>query len=526
MSGEHLPGGYAVELEDKPLEECGVVAIYAPGRDVGLMALEALGALQHRGQESAGIAVVDDNLIWTMADLGLARDVFNGGKHLHYLPSEASSAIGHVRYGTCIIEGFGDLSKDAQNKIMRKAAQPMPGHSKDEQVQVAVGFNGDVPNYQDFINADPELLGDSVSDADIIRRMILHQVNAGCDPAAAVKEVANVLVGSAFSLAVLFKDRRKNRDGIIAVRDPNGFRPFVLGSLGDKVGWIIASESAAIRMNHAKVVRDIEPGEMIVVDDDGFRSERAFPDGVINETFCAMEEIYLMRPDSEANGQSVENMRFRSGQKLARRFRVGKILAKRFGVAADMVVGVPESGMPAAYGYAFAAGLPIRQGLVKNRAATEREFIAPNESNSIGGSADNKRQEIAFAKLVANPSVVEGKRIILVDDSVVRGTTLKILIGALRDAGAKEVHVRIASPPIVSECHYGIDISSKDELIAPGKTAAEISEIVGADSLRYLKLRGLKRAIGAAATNRCYGCMTGEYPTPLRKPTRTTAAQT
>lgn len=522
MSGEYFREGSAVELEDKPRDECGVVIIYAPGHDVRFMAYEALGVLQHRGQESAGISVVDKDRIWTMADLGLARDVFNGGKHLHALPSEANSAMGHVRYGTCGIEGFENLSKDEQDIIMRKLGQPMPGYSNDGQVEIAAGFNGDIPNYRDLIKANPVLLEGSISDADVIRRMILHEINAGRDPAAAVKEVVNILVGSAFSLAVLFNDKRAGKNGIIAVRDPNGFRPFVLGSLGDEEGWIVASESAAIRMNHAKVVREVEPGEMIVVDQGGLRSERVFPDEVINPTFCAMEEIYLMRPDSEANGQGVENTRFRSGQMLAKRSRVGKILARWFGVTADMVVGVPDSGMPAAYGYAFATGLPIRQGLVKNRVTTERSFIANIAKNSGGqasnGGSEDRRQEIVFAKLVANPSVVEGKRIILVDDSIVRGNTLKVLIGALREAGAKKVHVRIASPPIVSECHYGIDISSKDELIAPGKTVAEIAEIVGADSLKYLEMRSLKRSIGAAATLRCYGCMTGKYPTTLRKP--------
>lgn len=509
MNGEYFPQGSVAELENKPMDECGVVIIYAPGHDVRFMAYEALGVLQHRGQESAGISVVDKDRIWTMTDLGLARDVFSGGKHLHALPPEANSAMGHVRYGTCGIEGFENLSKDEQDIIMRDLGQPMPGHSNDGQVEIAAGFNGDIPNYRDLIKANPVLLEGSISDADVIRRMILHEINAGRDPAAAVKEVVNTLVGSAFSLGVLFKDKRAGGDGIIAVRDPNSFRPFVLGSLCDKEGWIIASESAAIRMNHAKVVREVEPGEMIVIDQGGLRSERVFPDEVINPTFCAMEEIYLMRPDSEANGQGVENMRFRSGQ----------ILFKRFPVEADVVVGVPDSGMSAANGYAFTAGLPLRQGLVKNRVATERSFIAQNENGQASsGSPEDRRQAIVFAKLVANPWVVEGQRVVLVDDSVVRGNTLKILVGILFDAGALEVHVRIASPPIISECHYGIDISSKKELIAPGRTSSEIAEILGADSLEYLHLPDLKQAIGAAATKRCYGCMTGEYPTSLRKP--------
>lgn len=510
MSGEYFLGGRTVELEDKPKDECGVVLVYAPGRDVRMMAYEALGVLQHRGQESAGISVINAQRIWSMAELGLARDVFNAGRNLKSLPSEAISAIGHVRYGTCIIEGFESLSKDEQKGIMRKAAQPMPGHSYDKQVEIAVGFNGDVPNYRDFIEANPKLLGGSISDADMIKRMILNGVNIGQSPAEAVKEVANSLVGSAFSLAVLFKDRRAKKEGIIAIRDPNGFRPFVLGSLDDGEGWIIASESQAVRINHAKVEREIESGEMIVVDEDGFRSEQTFPEAVINESFCVMEEIYLMRPDSEANGQGVENMRFRSGQ----------ILFEQFPVMADVVVGVPDSGMSAANGYAFAAGLASRQGLVKNRVATERSFIAQNENGQTNsGSPEDKRQEIVFAKLVANPWVVEGQRVVLVDDSVVRGNTLKVLVGILFDAGALEVHVRIASPPIISECHYGIDISSKKELIAPGRTSLEIAEILGADSLEYLHLPDLKQAIGAAATKRCYGCMTGEYPTSLRKPT-------
>ena len=496
-------------MEDKPKDECGVVAVYAPGRDVRWIAYRALGLLQHRGQESAGISVTDKDLIWTMADLGLARDVFNAGEYLNALPSEASAAVGHVRYGTCIIEGFDTFSKKKQKEIMLRAAQPMPDNSDDKKIDIAVGFNGDVPNYRDFIEADPKLLKDSVSDADIIKRMILYEINAGHNPAAAVKEVVNALAGSAFSLAVLFKDRRENKDGIIAVRDPNGFRPFVLGSLNDGEGWMIASESQAIKMNQGEIVRGMEPGEMIVVDRDGLQTEQAFPKELVNETFCVMEEIYLMRPDSEINGQGVENMRFRSGQTLS----------KRFSVKADVVVGVPDSGISAAYGYAFASGLPIRQGLVKNRVATERSFIAQNASGEESdGGPDDQRQEVVFEKLVTNPWVVEGQRVVLVDDSVVRGNTLKVLVKALREAGAKEVHVRVGSPPIISECHYGIDIGSKDELIAPGRQRAEIAEIVGADSLEYLHLLDLKKAIGAAATKRCYGCMTGEYPTSLRKP--------
>lgn len=508
MSGEYSSEGASIELEDKPHDECGVVIIYAPGRDVRWMAYESLGVLQHRGQESAGIAVANTHDIFTYNDLGLARDVFRGGSVLSGLPSEASAAIGHVRYGTCIIEGFNDLSPDKKKTHMRLAAQPMPGHSHDGQIQIAVGFNGDVANYQDYIRAEPQLLFGAVSDADIIKRLILREINAGASPSVAVETVGNALTGNAFSLAVLFNDKRQNKNGIIALRDPNGFRPFTLGSVGEDEGWIVASESAAIRMNGARVEREVEPGEMIVIDEDGFRSGIVFPESSINPTFCAMDEIYLMRPDSEVNGQGVENMRFRSGE----------ILARRFPVNAEVVVGVPDSGMSAANGYAYASGLPIRQGLVKNRTATERSFISPNGNDITRNGRVDARQEVVFAKLVANPWVVEGKKVVIVDDSIVRGNTLTVLIKAIRQAGATEVHIRVGSPPIISECHYGIDISSKEELIAPGKTNRQIAEIIGANSVEYLHLPDLEQAIGAAATKRCFGCMTGNYPTTVRKP--------
>lgn len=501
MSGEHFPRGSTAELEDKPQSECGAVGVYAPSpnHDVRWMAYKALGVLQHRGQESAGIVVMDEIRIWPpMNELGLAKEVFKSGKRLSYLPENTPFALAHVRYGTCIFEGYADLKEEEQADLMKAAAMPMTRFSQDRRVQIALGFNGDVPNYKDFINAEPETLSDAVSDGDIITRLILSEVNNGSAPVEAIKTVANRLIGSAFSLVILFSDKQRNQEGMVALKDPNGFRPLALGSLeGSEPGWIVASESPAITMNGAKYVREIKAGEMLVIDKTGLRSEIIYPPEAINETFCAMEEIYLERPDSQIDGEPSEAMRFRSGQ----------LLARRYPVEADMVVPVPESGLAAGNGFAFESGLPLRQGLIKNRAATERTFIAPG-----------KRREGVFAKLVANPGTVKGKRLILVDDSIVRGNTVKALVESLREAGASEIHIRVASPPIISECHYGIDISTKAELIAHERTIPEIEKEINANSLAYLTLPNLKKVIGAAAVNRCYGCMTGEYPTPLRKP--------
>lgn len=500
----------AIELDHKPREECGVFAAYGPGYNLRLMAYEGLGLLQHRGQESAGITVSNSERLWSYGNLGLVRDVFNGGKYLMTLPADCDSVIGHVRYGTCIIPGYHDLPEKGQEEIMRAASQPMHGRSNDGQIEIALGFNGDIPNYSDFIEADPDNLGDSVSDADIIRRLVMQNINEGQSPVDALKDVANKLTGSAFSLAMQFKDHRLERQGIIAVRDPNGFRPFKLGHLynphGIADGWVIASESAAVRMTGAKDMRDINPGEMIVIDHNGLRAEQVFPDNVINPTPCALERIYLGRSDTEMDGKSNEEVRF----------RCGKLLAQNYPVDSDMVVGVPESGLIAASGYARASNLPLRAGIVKNRVATERSFIAPNGySTSANGNSENHRQDLAFRKNMADPAVVKGKRIVLVDDSLIRGNTLIGLIKDLYEAGASEIHVRSASPQFISECHYGVDISSKSELIATGRSNKEIAAIIGADSLEYLDLPWLQTILGKAA---CYGCMTGVYPTELRKP--------
>ncbi|MGH9022698.1 MAG: amidophosphoribosyltransferase [Acidimicrobiia bacterium] len=454
------------DVDERIGEACGVFGIYAPGKQVANLTYFGLFALQHRGQESAGIAVSDGATITVLKEMGLVAQVFD---ERSLAPLEGHLAIGHVRYSTT-----GASSWDNAQPVYRSTGD----------AGFALAHNGNLTNTAQLIeelDLDPSTVG---SDSDVIGELLARAFKEprsdGRDLESALRRVLPRLEG-AFSL-VLMDDSH-----LVAVRDPHGFRPLALGRL--EGGWVVASETAALDIVGAHVVREVEPAEVVVADAMGLRSFRY---DSARPKLCVFEFVYFARPDSELYGQNVH---------VARQ-RMGVELALQAPVEADLVMPVPESGIPAAQGFARASGIPYGDGLVKNR-YVGRTFIQPNpELRGMG------------VRLKLNPLVesIRGKRLVVVDDSIVRGTTTRQIVAMLREAGAKEVHLRISSPPYRWPCFYGMDTSRRSELLAADLSVGEVREYLGADSLAYLEVGRLLASTGGPPDSFCTACLTGRYP--------------
>jgi amidophosphoribosyltransferase len=447
-----------------PRDECGVFGIYAPGHEVSRLAYFALYALQHRGQESAGIAAADrGGHIMTLRDLGLVNQVFDEQK-LRALGGEI--AVGHVRYSTTGSNGWDN-------------AQPV--HRSDRR-ELALGHNGNLINAVE-LHAELREQGlsfRSTSDSEIIAALLAsHDAERIED---AVSDVLPRLQG-AFSTVLMTKST------LVAFRDPAGLRPLVLGKVGER--YCVASESCALDIIGATRVRGVRPGEMVWIDSDGLHSRQVVAGA--REAFCIFEYIYFARPDSRMNGDVLQAMRGRMGEILARESPAP---------GAELVIPVPDSGAPAARGYARASGLPQDDGLIKNR-YVGRTFIEPGQE---------LRKHGLRMKFNPLPEIVGGKSIVVVDDSIVRGNTTRQIVQMLRDAGAREVHMRISAPPIKHPCHYGIDMSTREEMIAHGRTVEEIAAELHCDSLAYLSLAGVYEAVRGSRERHCDACFSGCYP--------------
>ena len=453
--------------EDKgPQDACGVFGVWAPGEEVAKLSFYGLYALQHRGTESAGIATSDGERILIFKDMGLVSQVFTEGD---LATLKGNLAIGHCRYSTTGSSTWVN-------------AQPTLRPTK--YGTLALAHNGNLTNTGDLAELVQKLEGSATSmsgittDTEIMTALIALQNEKNVEASALA--VLPQLEG-AFSL--VFMDEHT----LYAARDRHGVRPLVLGKL--ETGWVVASESAALDIVGAAFVREIEPGEFIAIDSNGVRSQRwaeAQPKG------CLFEYVYLARPDTTIAGSGIHKTRVAIGAQLAK-----EALAE-----ADLVIPVPESGTPAAIGYAKESGIPFGLGLVKN-SYVGRTFIQPSQTIRQLG-----------IRLKLNPlrEIIEGKRIVVVDDSIVRGNTQRAIVRMLREAGAREIHVRISSPPVKWPCYYGIDFATKAELIANGLEVEEIRRSIGADSLGYVSLDGLIAATQVASDRLCSACFTGQYP--------------
>ena len=448
-------------------EECGIYGVYSPTEDVSEMTYLGLFALQHRGQESAGIALTDGAWIDVKKGMGLVTEVFRSElPHLDH----AQIAIGHVRYATT---GFS-LAANAQPLRVNYAGGAL-----------ALAHNGDLTNAA-WIRRDLESKGtvfQTTIDSEVFVHLIARSQKATIEER--ILETAQKVRG-AFCLTIMTENK------LIGVRDPQGFRPLCIGRT-EEGGWVLSSETCALDVNGASFVRDVLPGEMVVVENGTLRSYR-FTNGQ-DVASCIFEYIYFARPDSIIDGQSVH----------AARFEMGRVLARESGLRGDVVISVPDSGTTAATGFAYETGIPFAEGLIKNR-YIGRTFIQPTQ-----------KQRDTAVKLKLSPvrSVVEGKSVIMVDDSIVRGTTSGKIVRLLRNAGAREIHVCISSPPITDPCYYGIDTSVRKELISATKSLEEICDFIGADSLHFISIEGLRTCVPALNPDHmCYACFNNQYPVP------------
>jgi len=447
---------------DKFKDECGVFGIFGHPEAANMTYL-GLYALQHRGQESAGIAASDTQQVRISREMGYVADIFDG-ETLSKLSGPIS--IGHVRYST-----------QGESKLLN--AQPILidcAHG-----QIALCHNGNIVNAREL--RDDLVQQGSIFQSNSDTEVILHlyaRSKARSVEDAIVESVAQVQ--GAFSLVMLTKDR------LIAVRDPHGFRPLALGRLDD--AWVICSETCAMDLIGATYERDVEPGEIVIISADGLKSIKPFPPAPL--AHCIFEHVYFARPDSYVFGRSVNEVRT----------ELGRVLAREQPIDADVVVPVPDSGVCAAMGYHEASGVPLRMGLIRNH-YVGRTFIQPQQSIRHFG-----------VKVKLNPvrSILQGRRVILVDDSIVRGTTSRKIVRMVRAAGAKEVHVRISCPPTISPCFYGVDTPRKAELIGATHTIEEIREFLEADSVGYLSLDGMLSAVQSERSSYCTSCYTGVYP--------------
>jgi amidophosphoribosyltransferase len=459
--------------DDAPKEACGVFGVYAPHQPVAHLTYQGLFALQHRGQESAGMAVSDGTAITVVKDQGLVVRVFDD-RTLAGL--DGHLAIGHCRYSTT-------------GSSTWRNAQPAFRGVGDR--QFALGHNGNLTNTEALAEEAGMLPGTVSSDTDLIAELLAHELAHLPEDRSDERDLERALLAvlprlqGAFSLVVMDEGR------VIGVRDPNGFRPLCLGRLPEG-GWVLASESPALDIVGAEFERELEPGEMVVVDAVGPRSVRPFPDERVDPRLCLFEFVYFARPDSRLYERSVHQARV----------RMGELLAEEGPIQADMVMGVPESGVPAAEGFARRSGIPYGQGLVKNR-YIGRSFIAPSQE---------QRANAVRMKLNPLKENLAGKRVVVVDDTIVRGTTQKQLTRMLREAGAVEVHLRITAPPVAWSCFYGIDTGIREELLAANSTVEEIRQFLNVDTLHYLSLDRLVEATGAVGAGFCDACFTGRYP--------------
>lgn len=453
-----------------PQDACGVFGVYAPGEEVAKLTYYGLFALQHRGQESAGIAVSNGQRMMVFKDMGLVAQVFDEAT-LSSL--QGYLAIGHTRYSTT----GASVWNNAQ-----------PTFRANDRGGIALAHNGNLTNTDELeallaqrmpaSEVPHKARMDSTSDTAILTALLATSEATTLDQAAL--EILPLLKG-AFCLTFMTEET------LYAARDPQGIRPLSLGRI--EQGWVVASETAALDIVGATFVRDIEPGEMVIIDANGLRSKSFAPAAPKR---CLFEYVYLARPDSLLNGRRIHNVRV----------KVGKLLAKEHPVEADLVIPTPDSGTPAAIGYAAQSGIPYGQGLVRN-SYVGRTFIQPTQT---------MRQMGIRLKLNPLRDVVEGKRLVVVDDTIVRGNTQRQVVSMLRQAGAREVHVRISAPPVEWPCFYGIDFATRAELLAPGMTNEEIARAIGADSLGFISLDALVKATHVPKDNLCRACFDGVYP--------------
>jgi amidophosphoribosyltransferase len=444
---------------------CGVFGIRSLDRDVARIAYFGLFALQHRGQESAGIAVSDRGRLTVLRDMGLVSQVFDE-QNLSGLQGEA--AIAHTRYSTT---GSTEWAN----------AQPLIHHGPAR--TIALGHNGNLTNASELRAqlAEEGVKLSSTSDSELIAALIAN------DDAPLDEAVAGAMrrLKGAFSIVAL------SEGTLIAFRDPHGFRPLALGRIDGE--WVVASETCALDLVGAEPVREVIPGELVLIDEDGLRAVQAV-EPTDSAALCIFEFFYLARPDSRLDGVEVHAARVRMGERLAREAPV----------EADLVLGIPDSGIPAAVGFARELNVPFSEGLIKNR-YVGRTFIQPDQ--------EMRRQG---ARMKYHPvAEVAGKRVVAVDDSIVRGNTTRQIVQMLFDAGATEVHVRISSPPVIGQCFYGIDLADPSEMIASSKSIEEIREHIGATSLAYISLEGLTEATLRPESRLCRACLTGDYPTAI-----------
>ena len=475
-------------------DECGVVGIYG-AENAAALSYFALTSLQHRGQESAGIAVSDGAKIKLHKGMGLVSDVFEQG---HFESLDGSIAVGHVRYATA----GGRTIENAQ-----------PFMNSFKMGSIALAHNGQLVNYEELRESleDGGSTFSSSSDTEVILKLIVrkfvenggklgHRTKVSLSGltgqsdndknqelfVTAVVQAVKEIKGS-FALCIMTENM------LIGVRDPNGIRPLCMGRVGE--GYVLASESCAIDSVNGQFERDIAPGEIVVINKDGIKSILTNDSLSVKKQTCIFEYVYFARPDSVIDGIAVQEARY----------KMGEVLAKESPVEADIVIGVPDSGLGAAQGYARASGVPYGMGIIKNK-YIGRTFIAPTQK---------ERENMVFVKLNAIRSDLEGKRVIVIDDSIVRGTTSRRLVQILRRAGAKEVHFRVSSPPVKFPCYLGIDTPSKNELISSTHELEEIRQEIGADSLAFISLEGMISALSACGKGDrgfCKGCFSGEYP--------------
>jgi amidophosphoribosyltransferase len=460
-------------MTDEARDACGVVGIYARGEDVTRLTYYALYALQHRGQESAGIAISDGRSMVVYKELGLVAQVFDETV-LESLRGHMS--IGHVRYSTT-----GASSWDNAQPTYKSSAAG----------EIAVAHNGNLVNTLELKESLADAGGDptpdaarhpSSSDTDLVAAHIARHSNG--DMRAAILAVLPTLTG-AYSFTMMDGEK------IFGARDPQGFRPLCIGRLPEG-GWVLASESCALDLLGARFIRDVEPGELVTIDEHGLTGER-FTTGP--HAACIFEHVYFARPDTNLMGQNV----------YATRYRMGRWLAREAYVPADLIIPVPDSGVPAAQGYALGSRIPYGEGFVKNR-YVGRTFIQPTQS---------MRQQGIRMKLNPLREVISGRRVVVVDDSIVRGNTTRQIVAMVREAGAREVHMRISSPPIRWPCFYGIDMPDQDELIGSRLSVAEICEHIAADSLAYLSLEGMVQATNIPEDEFCTACFSSRYPVAI-----------
>jgi amidophosphoribosyltransferase len=467
------PAGHLEHLDETPGHECGVFGVYAPNQPVAHLSYLGLYAIQHRGQESAGIAVSDGQTITVVKDMGLVSNVFDD-KTLAALPGHL--AIGHTRYSTT-------------GSSTWRNAQPFYRATGDH--SFALAHNGNLVNTEELAAEAGMLPGLVTSDSDLVAELIERELARDPEETHDHRALERALMKVLPKLKGAFSFVLMDEGHVIGVRDPHGFWPLCLGRLDN--GWAVASESPALDIVGAKQIREVAPGDMVIIDATGVRTVQPFAPESIDPKLCLMEFVYFHRPDGTLYGQSVHGARVRMGEQLAEQAPV---------VDADLVMGVPESGIPAAEGFARRSGIPFGFGLVKNR-YIGRTFIAPNQQMRALG-----------VRLKLNPlrDNIEGKKLVVVDDSIVRGTTTRAMVSMLREAGALEVHLRISSPPYAWPCFYGMDTGTRGELIAASMTVGEIRDYLNVDSLAYLEIERLKVATGTNGAGFCDACFTGAYP--------------